>query len=92
VVGGSTPELRPATELRQAWLTAGGGQLSDAHLTTEVRRLGGEPDVTDDGQLVFRFADLARESKALTTQRRSASPTERSPGEVIFSSLPDDEP
>jgi hypothetical protein len=88
VVEQPTPELVAAADLRRAWADAGAPQPSEAELTEEVRRLGGEPDVTDDGQLVYKFPDLAREARALAAERRAARPEERSAGEVIFSSLP----
>jgi hypothetical protein len=92
LVEAPTPEVVGSEALRQAWLAAGGGEVSEAELTEEVRRLGGEPDVDDAGKLIYRFADLHRESQALKVERLSASPTERSPGQVLFSSLdpPDD--
>jgi hypothetical protein len=81
-----TSEVVNASELRSQWLASGGQAINDRDLTTEVRRLGGEPDVTEGGALVFKFEDLSRESRSLTATRRTASATERSPGQVIFSS------
>jgi hypothetical protein len=81
-----TAEVVNASELRSQWLAAGGQAINDRDLTTEVRRLGGEPDVTEGGTLVFKFEDLSRESRSLTATRRTASPTERAPGQVVFSS------
>jgi hypothetical protein len=86
VVGGR--EVVPAGDLRKAWTTAGGPELTEAALTDEVRRLGGEPDVDETtGTLVYRFEDLAREAKALSAERKAAPAAERLVGEVLFSSL-----
>ena len=91
VVGRDTPQVVEAGEVRRAWLSSGGPPVGEAELTEEVRMVGGEPDV-EDGKLVYRFEDLHRESRALSTQRQSASPAERSVGEVLFSSqAPPDE-
>lgn len=84
---GATPEVLPAAELRQAWRAAGGGQVTEAELTAEVRKLGGEPDVTEAGDVVYRFADLSREARALAGERKAAGGAERAVGEVVFSSL-----
>jgi hypothetical protein len=87
VVGGR--EVVPAGELRKAWRLAGGPELSEKALTEEVRRLGGEPDVDEaTGAVVYRFADLAREGRALTAERKAAPDSERRVGQVLFSSLP----
>jgi hypothetical protein len=87
LVKGGTPEVVEASDLRKAWMSTGAPLPTDSALTEEVRRLGGEPDVNDDGKLIFRFADLHRESLALATDRKGASAGERSVGQVLFSSL-----
>jgi hypothetical protein len=87
VVKGATPEVLDATELRRAWMSSGAPLPTEKELTEEVRRLGGEPDVDDSGKLVYRFPDLTREAKALAADRKSASPAERSVGQILFSSL-----
>jgi hypothetical protein len=81
------PETVPAGDLRRAWRLAGGPDLTEADLTKEVRRLGGEPDVADSGTLVYRFPDLHREARALAAERKSAPASERRVGQVVFSSL-----
>jgi hypothetical protein len=87
VVGGR--EVVPAGELRKAWRLAGGPELSEQALTEEVRRVGGEPDVDEaSGALIYRFADLAREGRALAAERKAAPESERRVGQVLFSSLP----
>jgi hypothetical protein len=83
-------EVVPSLPLRRAWSAAGAPSTSEDKLTEEIRRLGGEPDVDGDGKVVYRFPDLARETRALAAARRTAPAEEKSPGEVIFSSL--DEP
>jgi hypothetical protein len=87
LVGGATPEVVEAGELRKAWLAAGGPAVGEAELTAEVRKLGGEPDVNEAGKLIYRFEDLSREARALAAERKAAPLAERSPGEVVFSSL-----
>jgi hypothetical protein len=90
VLAAGVGEVVPALPLRRAWLAAGGPvQLDEKALTEEVRRLGGEPDVDDEGKVVYRFSDLARETRALGAARRAAPSQERFAGEVIFSSLDD---
>jgi uncharacterized membrane protein len=91
VLAAAVGETVPSVPLRRAWVAAGAPPLDEAQLTAEVRRLGGEPDVDEGGQVVYRFPDLARETRALAAARRSAPADERSPGEVIFSSLDSDE-
>jgi hypothetical protein len=91
VLAAGVGEVVPALPLQRAWVAAGAPAIAEAEMTAEVRRLGGEPDVDEGGQVVYRFPDLARETRALASARRAAPATERSPGEVIFSSL-DGEP
>jgi len=91
VLAAAVGETVPSVPLRRAWVAAGAPPLDEAQLTAEVRRLGGEPDVDEGGQVVYRFPDLARETRALAAARRAAPAAERSPGEVIFSSLDGDE-
>ncbi len=74
-----------AQELTGAWLAAGAGAIEEHDLTAEVRRIGGEPDVDDQGKVIYRFTDIAAEKKALTAARSSASPDERKVAPVAFS-------
>jgi hypothetical protein len=87
LVDGPVPEIVEATELRRAWLAGGGSMPTEAEMTEEVRRLGGEPDVNETGKLIYRFEDLSRESKALAADRKQAPAAERSVGQVLFDSL-----
>jgi hypothetical protein len=87
LVKGGTPEVVEATDLRRAWMSAGAPMPKESELTEEVRRMGGEPDVREDGTLIYRFADLHRESQSLVAGRKAAPASERSVGQVLFSSL-----
>jgi hypothetical protein len=89
VLAAGVGEVVPSVPLHRAWVAAGAPALAEPQMTAEVRRLGGEPDVDEGGQVVYRFPDLARETRALTAARRAAPARERSPGEVIFSSNDD---
>jgi hypothetical protein len=91
VLAAAVGETVPAVPLQRAWTAAGAPALTEQQLTSEVRRLGGEPDVDEGGQIVYRFPDLARETRALTAARRAAPSEERSPGQVLFSSGDGDE-
>jgi hypothetical protein len=51
-----------------------------------VRALGGEVELKDEGEIVYRFEELQRERKALAEVRKAASPAEARAGEVVFSS------
>ncbi len=75
-----------ARTLSDVWRQATGRAPDEAELTGAVRSWGGEPDVDEQGLLVYRFADLAREARALQTDRRLAPIGERDAGDVIFSS------
>jgi hypothetical protein len=86
VVRGPAPEVVSAGDLRHAWRLSGGPAVSDSELTAEVRRLGGEPDVDEAGNLVYRFGDLHREGRALEADRKAAPASERLVGQVLFSS------
>jgi hypothetical protein len=72
---------------RRAWEAGAGTGVSGKQLTEEIRTLGGEPDVDEDGKSIFRFADLARERQSLAQDRRDAPAEEQRAGAVLFSSL-----
>jgi hypothetical protein len=73
-------------ELSQAWMAAGGKAPTEHELRDAVRAAGGDVDVDEKGELVFRFEVLERELQATEEDRRGASGEEASPGEVVFSS------
>jgi hypothetical protein len=73
-------------EVTAAWVAAGGHPPSEAELNEAVRRAGGEVDVNEDGQVIYRFEALEGELRAAETERRAASAEEARPGEVVFSS------
>jgi hypothetical protein len=79
------PELEEE-ELRRAWRQATGRDPKEAELRAAVQRAGGEPDLREDGRMIYRFEALAREQAALEAQRRAASADEAHAGEVVFSS------
>ena len=74
-------------ELTQAWMTASGGNApTETELRDAVRAAGGDVDVAENGQLIYRFEVLERELQATQQDRQVAAPDEASAGEVIFSS------
>jgi hypothetical protein len=74
-------------ELRQAWMTASGGKSpTDKDLETAVRAAGGEVELNDQGEVVYRFEVLERELQATDSDRQGASADEASAGQVVFSS------
>jgi hypothetical protein len=73
-------------ELTQAWIAAGGKSPTEHELRDAVRAAGGDVDVNEKGELVFRFEVLERELQATEEDRAGASGEEASPGEVVFSS------
>jgi hypothetical protein len=81
---GSVVQTR--AEVEAAWIAAGGHPPSERELTDAVRAAGGDVDVGDDGQVIYRFELLEGELRAAEEERRGASAGEASPGEVVFSS------
>jgi len=79
-------------QARLAWQRGGGTQIDEHALTAEVRLLGGEPDVNDEGKIVYKFADLASERLALSAARSTVSPADRAVAPVAFSSDSQDKP
>lgn len=75
-----------SAELERLWKDTTGHFPRERELTDVVRTLGGEPDVNDTGQVIYRFPELTRESKALRAERQLAPQDERSAGQTIFSS------
>ncbi|HEY0711964.1 MAG TPA: hypothetical protein VGF45_04785, partial [Polyangia bacterium] len=47
---------------------------------------GGDVDVGEDGQLIYKFDLVEGELRASAEDRRAATADEQSPGEVVFSS------
>ena len=81
---GSVIQTRAA--LAAAWVAAGGHPPTEAELTDAVRAAGGEVDVGEDGQVIYKFDLLEGELRAAEEQRQGAAAAEASPGEVVFSS------
>jgi hypothetical protein len=73
-------------ELARAWVAAGGKQPSDNELRDAVRSLGGDVDLNEAGQLVYKFEEVEAELQATEEGRRMASEDEARPGEVVFDS------
>lgn len=63
-----------AYALSHVWLSGAGHPIGPDALDAEIRALGGEPDVTAEGRVYFRFVDLDHEAAALarTRDRRRA--------------------
>jgi len=80
--------------LSEAWTRGAGRAPTDDELRDAARSLGGELELGADGQLVYRFAERAREREALLAARQAAPAEEARAGAVVFASdAPlDDEP
>ncbi|HEY0710064.1 MAG TPA: hypothetical protein VGG33_24850 [Polyangia bacterium] len=78
--------VQTKAEVEAAWIAAGGHPPTEAELTEAVRAAGGDVDVGEDGQIIYRFDQVEGELRASAEQRQAASAREMSPGEVVFSS------
>lgn len=91
--GHSPPAELPAEVLARAWAGGAGRPPSEDELRDAARSLGGELEIVSEGasagQVVYRFADRARERTALAEARAAASSEEARAGAVVFAS---DEP
>jgi hypothetical protein len=87
------PAELPAEVLANAWARGAGRPPTEEELRDAARSLGGElelpPEGSSSSQLVYRFADRARERAALAEARAAASAEEARAGAVVFAS---DEP
>jgi hypothetical protein len=66
-----------AHALSHAWAEAAGHAIRPQRLASELRALGGEPDVDDQARLQFRFPDLDHEARALAAFRAGQPPLRR---------------
>ena len=78
-------ETFPEAEVVSMFAEGAGRPGSDKELLAAVRSLGGDFDLHED-KPVYRFAELARERRALAVQRALATDDEASAGNVVFSS------
>ena len=78
----------PVTDaaLVERWKRVTGETPDSKDLTRVVVELGGDAEVSDEGQVRYRFADLENEASALEVERRQASEREASTGKVDFAS------
>lgn len=86
-----TGKKQPVTEpvLAQAWRVAAGVAPEPKDLTREVVALGGDVDVeasAEQGEVHYRFADLAAEAEAVEQERAKAMDEERQVGKIVFAS------
>jgi len=72
--------------LFDGWTEQANAQPSESELTKEIIHLGGEMELRDGETPVYRFAAIEAEIRALEAARKSASMSEVSAGEVVFSS------
>ena len=74
--------------LLDAWEGAAGRPLANGALSRELVRIGAMPEVdgTADHGLRYRFPELEEEHATLEAEREAASESERSAGEVVFTS------
>jgi len=80
----------PQRVLAEAWQRGAGRAPTDNELRDSARTLGGELEIATEGpeadKLVYRFADLDAEQKALVRARAAATKEEAEVGDVVFSS------
>ncbi|TPV95736.1 MAG: hypothetical protein B7733_08460 [Myxococcales bacterium FL481] len=76
----------PADKIEEAFAAGAGRQATQRELLDAVWSLGGQYDLNPDGEPVYRFEPLATEQRALVGLREEARATERSAGEIVFSS------
>ena len=78
-------ELHPG-EVAAAFKAAAGREPTDKELLDAVRAAGGEGDLNESGQFVYKFDVVESELQATEEGRRSAREGEANPGQVIFDS------
>lgn len=78
-------EVFPEGEIKGLFAQGAGRAGTDAEVLAAARSLGGDFDLHED-KPVYRFAELARERRALALERASARDEEQSAGQVVFSS------
>jgi hypothetical protein len=86
VTGRRGSVIQTRAEMERAWLATAGVTPTEAELTDAVRAAGGEVDVGEDGQLIYKFDLLEGELRAAEDMRQAASREEANPGRVVFSS------
>jgi hypothetical protein len=72
--------------LANTWKLASGAEPSEKELTREIVRLGGEAEIQENGELLYRFRDLEAELEAAKVERSLAKDEEKDAGAVAFSS------
>lgn len=87
VVDGAKSDASIAeSSLAAAWKRASGHEPAPNDLRRVVLDLGGDVEDRDDGQVRYRFADLATEARAVDEARDEASDDEVRPARVVFTS------
>ena len=72
--------------LKQAWVQQAQAKPDKREFTREIIRLGGELDLNEKDEPVYRFKAIEAEMNALGMARSRADDAEASVGEIIFSS------
>ena len=72
--------------LAKAWTQAAGEEPAPKELTRAIVELGGDADITENGEVRYRFVDLETEAEALEEERAAAPEAEAKIGKVIFGS------
>lgn len=72
--------------LKQSWAEQACAKVDEKEFTREIVRLGGEVELSDNDDVVFRFKAIEDELNALKKARQKASQNEAYVGDVVFSS------
>jgi len=72
--------------LKNEWERSAQTKPATKELVHEIVKLGGEMEIQDNGQTLYRFKDLENENAALKEERSKAQASERDAGQVVFSS------
>lgn len=86
VLNNLTPRGLPEHKVKSAWEKLADAKAEDKTIVREVVKLGGDVEVSEDGQVYYRFKQIENEIAALTKERVTAPDSEKDMGSVIFSS------
>jgi hypothetical protein len=88
VLSAAAPRGADERTLLDAWEGAAGRPLAKGALSGELLRIGAMPEVDGaaDGSIRYRFPELEEEQATLEAEREAASESERSAGDVVFTS------
>lgn len=74
-------------QLIASWQKASGVKPSEKAITREIIKLGGDMEIDNDGNTVYRFPSLEAEILGTKEERYRAGDEEKNVGEVVYSSI-----